>query len=104
MSRQFTPLSNLDSLKKEAKRWLHAIRDNHAASLARLKRSYPDCPANPTLRHVQHAIALEHGFNGWSALKDRLAANAPNKGLIANDDRADIVNTFLENACADPIL
>ena len=30
--------------------------------------------ANLTLRHVQHALAREHGFAGWKALKEALAA------------------------------
>ena len=61
---------SLDSLKKEAKRWLAALRANAADARARLERALPSAPTIPTLRDVQHALAREHGFPGWSALKD----------------------------------
>lgn len=72
---------NLESLKKEAKRWLDALRANDAAARARLNRAIPDSPPSITLRHVQLALAREHGFAGWADLKNALssrAANAPN--------------------------
>lgn len=63
---------SLDSLKKEANRWLDALRDNVADARTRLERAIPDAPAKPTLRDVQHALAREHGFHGWAALKRAL--------------------------------
>lgn len=60
--RQLTPKSSLDNLKKEAKRWLKALRDNDEQALARLSRACPDAPGEPGLRDVQHALALEHGL------------------------------------------
>ena len=63
----------LDSLKKEAKSWLHALRANVAEARARLERALPNVPAIPTLRDVQHALAREHGFPGWAALKHAFA-------------------------------
>jgi hypothetical protein len=65
---------SLDSLRKEAKRWLRALRASRPDSpeRARFARALPDAPAAPTLRDVQHAIAREHGFTGWSALKEAL--------------------------------
>lgn len=65
--------ANLESLKKEAKRWLKALRDNDAAARERLRRASPDAGDAPTLRGVQHALALEHGVAGWAALKELLA-------------------------------
>jgi hypothetical protein len=59
-----------ESLKKVAKRWLAALRANAADARARLERALPNAGANPTLRDVQHALAREHGFSGWTALKD----------------------------------
>ena len=44
----------------------------------------PDAPATPTLRDVQHALAREHGLPGWTALKDRLAEDAPIRALRAS--------------------
>lgn len=63
---------SLDSLKKEAKRWLEALRANAADARTRLERAIPNAPAIPTLRDVQHALAREHGFPGWAALKHAL--------------------------------
>jgi hypothetical protein len=78
MSRQLTAASTLDNLKKEAKRWLTALRANDKRAYARLRRAYPQSPAEPTLRDIQHALALEHGVEGWTALTrtiaDQLAA------------------------------
>ena len=63
---------SLDSLKKEAKRWLAALRANVAEARARLERAVPESTPSPSLRDVQHALAREHGFTGWSALKDAI--------------------------------
>ena len=65
---------NLESLKKEAKRWLDALRSGDAAARARLRQASPDAPADPGLRDVQLAVAREHGFPGWAALKDAVAS------------------------------
>jgi len=70
----------LDSLKKEAKRWRNALRANAADARARLERALPDASVTPTLRDVQHALAHEHGFSGWAALKQALdEAEASNR-------------------------
>jgi len=74
MPRQITPASSLDTLRKEAKRWLKAIRANDADARARLARAVPAAPETPTLRDVQHALAREHGHDGWMALTAALAA------------------------------
>ncbi|HEU4928320.1 MAG TPA: hypothetical protein VFU38_00710, partial [Candidatus Krumholzibacteria bacterium] len=60
---------NLESFKKEAKRWLDALQADDPGARARLLRAVPDAPETPTLRDVQHALASEHGFAGWAALK-----------------------------------
>jgi hypothetical protein len=66
------PRRGLDSLKKEAKRWLDALHANAPDARGRLERTLPDVRAAPTLRDVQHALAREHGFPGWAALKQAL--------------------------------
>jgi uncharacterized protein len=99
MNRQISATSTLETLKKEAKRWLKALRANDGEARARFDRVYPNAPTIPGLRDVQHAIAREHGFAGWSALKRRLEARAPN-----DKSPAELADLFLENACADPIL
>src|SRR5262245_51389038 len=58
----------MESLRKEAKRWLKSLRAGDADARARLARAWPDAPAEPALRDVQHALALERGFSGWTAL------------------------------------
>lgn len=83
MSRELTPRSSLETLRKEAKRWLRALRENDAEAFARLRRAYPKAPDTPGIRDVQHALAREHGFPGWSALKAELERRAAARSLPA---------------------
>ncbi|MGH7721097.1 MAG: ankyrin repeat domain-containing protein [Gemmatimonadaceae bacterium] len=99
MSRKLTPQSSLENLKREAKRWLKALRQNDPDARARLARAHPDAPASPGLRDVQHALAREHGLPGWTALKEELARHGPDapatsrdaaiQGLLAAAERGD---------------
>ena len=84
MPRRLTPRTTLDHLRKEAKRWLKALRENVAEARARLERALPGAPEVLTLRDVQHALAREHGFPGWTALKDHLSRPTP-AGLTIQD-------------------
>lgn len=59
---------HLESLKKQAKRWLKAIRAGDPDSIARFRRANPEAPSSPILRDVQHALARERGFDGWRSL------------------------------------
>ncbi|HEX9605916.1 MAG TPA: hypothetical protein VF962_01685 [Gemmatimonadaceae bacterium] len=77
MPRQITPRTTLENLKREAKRWLNALHANVAESRARLQRVLPNASELPTLREVQHALALEHGLPSWTELKNRLAQDTP---------------------------
>ena len=89
-------MSTLDNLKREAKRWLKALRAGDAAARARLARAYPAAPAEPALRDVQHALARENDAESWSALKGRLArephseAETPLRLLLHAADRGDV--------------
>jgi hypothetical protein len=74
MPRQITPATSLDNLRKEAKRWLKALRSGDADARARLERAYPDAPVAPVLRDVQHALSCEYRCENWTALKAALAA------------------------------
>lgn len=96
MIRRLTPQSTLESLKKEAKRWLKALRANDRAARARLERANPDAPGEPGLRDVQHALAREHGLPGWTALKSQLGAAPPTEFTPTS-----LVARFLANACPD---
>jgi ankyrin repeat protein len=76
MPRLLSAKSSVDTLKKEAKRWLKALRDGDADARARLLRSWPDAPdtAALTLRDVQYALAREHDLPGWIALTEAVHA------------------------------
>ncbi len=91
MDRKLTPSTTLDNLRKEAKRWLKALRANDEEMRARLQRAYPRVSKEPVLRDVQHALAREYGFESWKEL--RLAVErAQTHGAEAR---------FLEYACPD---
>jgi ankyrin repeat protein len=72
MSRALTPRSTLDGLRKEAKRWLKALRAGDGQARQRLITATGAAPADPTLRGVQLALAREYGFASWSALRQAL--------------------------------
>jgi ankyrin repeat protein len=72
MPKKLSDKSTLENFKKEAKRWLTALRSGDATARARLETAVPDTPAEPSLRDVQHALAVEYGFSGWSAFKQAL--------------------------------
>ncbi len=101
MTRQITPATSLENLKREAKRWLRALRHGEADARARLERALPDGAPSPTLRDVQHALACEFGFAGWTALRERLAARAPDDRAPGEGAPHEIVLRFLDNACPD---
>ena len=91
----------LDSLRKEAKRWLKALRAHDADARVRYARAVPDGPAAPALRDVQHALAREFGLPGWTSLKQQATASGePHSGQleVASDD---VIARFLDNACPD---
>src|SRR5215469_5824710 len=64
---------SIESLKKEAKRWLAELRDNDEDARTRLVQSLNSFPNNPTLRDVQHALARENGYAGWNELTAAMA-------------------------------
>ena len=76
MPRAITSATSLDNLKKEAKRWLKALREQQPEARTRFDQAYPDGPAHPVLRDVQHALAREHGQISWTALRHTLEARA----------------------------
>src|SRR3954469_10394956 len=96
MQRKLTSTTTLDNLKKEAKRWLKALRENDAEARERLTRAYPTASETPVLRDVQHAIAREYGLAGWKELKAAVEGAAA-RGAAP----ADLVTRFLEYACPD---
>ncbi|MES2525349.1 MAG: ankyrin repeat domain-containing protein, partial [Gemmatimonadota bacterium] len=111
MHRRITPRTSLDGLKREAKRLLSALRSEDkvgdsesAATRERLQRAHPGLPVTPTLRDVQHALAREHGFDGWTALKiavELRVTAAGDDAMNASGIDATLVARFLDNACPD---
>jgi ankyrin repeat protein len=101
MPRRITPGTSVDNLKREAKRWLQALRVDDPIARDRFGRVVNAPPGRPGLRQVQHALAREFGLQGWSdlvaavadaiAVLDELGARVP----------AEIEARFLELACPD---
>jgi ankyrin repeat protein len=92
MSLKLTTQTNLESLRKEAKRWLKALRAGDEQAAERLSRIYPG-HGNPVLRTMHHAVALEYGFPGWAALKRELEGRA-----LAARSHSERVTLFLEKS------
>ena len=92
-------MNDLNSLRKEAKFWLKQVRSNHSGFTKRLRLAYPDAPANPTLRDIQHALARELGYESWKALQAGLHQRARVGGSPASP--GDPASSFLEFACWD---
>lgn len=93
MIRKLTAKSSLDSLRREAKRWLKAIRAGDATALTRLKQVLPRAGAHVGLREIQQALARELGAESWAALKLQLADTS-----LARRTHAERLEEFLEHA------
>jgi ankyrin repeat protein len=100
MPRKLSSAATLDNLRKEAKRWLKALRENNPEARERLQRAYPNAPKQPVLRDVQHALACEYGEANWKDLKQALQTRAA-ATTQPQDRRAPLVRRFLECACPD---
>ena len=90
---------SLESLKKEAKRWLAALQGNDPEARARFHRAIPNPPNAPTLRDVQLGLAREHGFEGWADLVRAVEtrdAEARAAGQAALDRYETMVDVLLE--------
>jgi uncharacterized protein len=100
MPRPISSDLTLEGLKKEAKRWLKAIRAHDPTARARFVRAFPNAPPTPTLREVQLALAREFGLDGWTTLKQTLG-NRPTATEMAARSLDEAVSLFLDNACPD---
>lgn len=92
MPRALTSKTKLEQLRKEAKRWLKALRTGDVRAIQRLRDAYPKAPAEPGLRDIQHALALDYGLAGWTALKAALAETAR-----PSESDADRIDTLLRH-------
>jgi hypothetical protein len=77
MSRRDPSRIVLEQFRRQAKRWLRALRAGEPEAHERLRRALPALDRPPALRDIQHAIALEQGVSGWIELKRRLARESP---------------------------
>jgi len=93
MNRQLSTHAKLETLRKEAKRWLKALRAQDSKAHERFRRAYPGAPPQPGLRDVQYALAREHGFDGWSTLKTALVEKA-----VGDRGHEFLLAEFLEHA------
>jgi ankyrin repeat protein len=100
MARKLSSAATLDNLRKEAKRWLKALRENNVEARERMQHAYPNAPHQPVLRDVQHALACEYGAANWKELKQALETRAAGTAQ-AQDEQASLVRRFLECACPD---
>jgi len=98
MSDELSRRRSLDNLRKEAKRWLDALRQHVDGARTRLDRALHNAPAMPTLRDVQHALAREHGFSGWAALKQQLTAGTGGRAK-ARERYEEMADALLEAYC-----
>jgi ankyrin repeat protein len=69
--RTLAPHITVESLRKQAKRWLKDIEAGDADASARFRRVFPGAKA-PSLREVQQALAREFDRSSWAVLKQEL--------------------------------
>jgi ankyrin repeat protein len=99
MPADFPSGTRLDSLRKQAKQWLKALKAGDAGARERFNRAHPKPPGDPGLRDVQHALARESGFPTWARLKAALvereqsseaSSTSPLASLLEVADRGDL--------------
>jgi len=62
--------ASFEGLRKQAKRWLKSLRSGDAIARSRFAALLPQHSAAIGLREVQQALAREHDFASWAALKE----------------------------------
>lgn len=90
MPRSLSPNSNIDALRREAKRWLKSMAAGDPEAAARFRRVFSDHAGVPKLREMQQALGREYGFPSWAALKQEIEDRARSA--------ADRVRLFLEKS------
>jgi hypothetical protein len=101
MQRKLTSATTLDNLRREARRWLKALREDNPEARERFERAYPKHTGTPVLRDVQHALAREHGFENWKELKLAVQQAARSRTSEAYEQAArDFVDAYRGDAAA----
>jgi hypothetical protein len=92
MPRKISSATSADILRKQARRWMKALRSGDAEARARFEHAYPGAPREPVLRDVQQALAREYGHESWKALLEAVAAISvhveptPDRPLLSPED------------------
>ena len=101
MQRKLTNTTTLPNLRREAKHWLKALRENNQKARERFDRAYPKHAGTPVLRDVQHALAREHGLENWKELKLAVQQAARSRTREAYEQAArDFVSAYGGDAAA----
>ncbi len=95
MHRKLTSATTLDNLRREARRWLKALRSRDPQARERFVRAHPSHTAAPVLRDVQYALAREYGFENWKQLKLAIQQAARSRTAAAHEQAArDFADAF----------
>ena len=101
MQRKLTSAATLDNLKREARRWLNALKEQKTDARERFERAHPKHAGAPVLRDVQYALAREYGFDDWKSLKVAVQETAKSRTIAAYEQAArDYVDAYNGNASA----
>ena len=101
MQRKLTAATTLDNLRREARRWLKALRETDTEARERFERACPKHTGTPVLREVQYALAREHGFENWKELKLAVQQMARSRTTEAYEQAArDFVDAYTGDAAA----
>jgi len=92
-TRELTSRSTLETIRRQAKRWLKEIEAGAAEAIAHFRKLMPSHAGAPKLREVQHALARDYGLASWAALKQELATRE-----AAARGHAALVALFLEKS------
>ena len=98
-------MNTIEELRKNAKHWLREVRRGNAGQVKRLRLTYPDAPATPGLRHIQHALARERGYASWRALRAAVEHEAHHPkapgSRVETSGVSELAARFLDLACWD---
>lgn len=92
-TRELTSRSTLETIRRQAKRWLKEIEAGDSEAIARFRKLMPGHAGVPKLREVQHAVARDYGLSNWAILKQELATRE-----AAARGHAALVALFLEKS------
>jgi ankyrin repeat protein len=92
-TRELTPRSTLETIRRQAKRWLKEIEAGDTEAIARFRKLMPGHAGGAKLREVQHALARDYGLASWAALKQELTT----REVVARGHAA-LVALFLEKS------